>query len=163
MRKIKSAFIATICATFFASSSFALTPTTTMQSQITLNGACTITIPTVNFGVIRYNSDTVKLTSLKTLCSKGVTGQVSMTMGNRGSTAFDGERAARFLKNDNAPDQNLKYLVSLPGKDYFAEESFLTIEGNGTEVSNWVSFLILRGQYLTPGIYTDNLTVTISY
>lgn len=163
MRKIQTTFIVAICGALFSGLSFAATPTTTLQSQITLNGACTIKIPTVDFGVIRYNSDTVKLTSLKTLCSKGVTGQVSMTMGNRSSISFDGERTARFLKNDNAPDQNLKYLVNLPAKEYFADESFLTIEGNGTEVSNWLSFVILRGQYITPGIYTDNLTVTISY
>lgn len=145
----------------FTSFSQASTQVSNIQTQAQLQAVCTFTIPNFTFGNISYKSDKLILNSLNYTCNSGITGTATLSKGN--STNF-----LRVMNNGQPDSDTLRYNIFLPGNntpigDGTDGSRTLTLNGTGKEEFMWISGSVLRNQYIRPGNYSDNLTLTVTY
>lgn len=127
-----------------------------------LQSTCSVNIDDINFGEISFKSDKVVLSLLSTTCSKGITAIGSI------STGVSNDYNQRYLTDGTVDSDKLNYRVSLPGKvasigDGTSGTQTITITGTGITDSQWISGIVLRGQYLKPGLYNDTLVFKLTY
>lgn len=158
MRKI----ITTIALAALSSLAIAGTQSANFQATATLNAACTLSMNDFNFGAILFNSDSSKLSQLKVTCNPGVTATGTINTGGSGS--FN-----RYMTDGTPSSDHLQYQIFLPSHsntsigDGSAGTETIPITGTGSVTTQWISGVVLRGQYLKPGNYSDSLTLKVTY
>lgn len=155
-------YLITSALILLSQSGMAQNVTANMQASVNLAPACAISIDNVDLGVTAYNYDKVSLGTMKTICSKGITGVIFLSAGNSANVR------ERYMVSDSNPGEKLKYDVIKPGKnDIIGDGTNATVtipvQGTGDMTTQFLSFMVLRGQYVKAGSYYDNLTLTLNY
>lgn len=154
---------ATLIAAFSSITANASPVTSNMNTQVTIAASCTISIPTVDFGITAYEYDKTALGRLTSRCSKGIQAILSLSGGN------SADPETRYMTNASNPNEKLFYHAHKPGNsdislyDGTNGTSTIAITGTGADFLTYIGFYTLRGQYVTAGAYSDNLTVTLTY
>lgn len=154
--------IAAIVLAALTGSAIAGTQIANFQATATLNAACTLSMNDFNFGSIQFKSDSSTLSQLKVTCNPGVIAVGTISTGTSGSFT-------RYMTDGTPSSDHLMYQIFLPGHsnttlgDGSSGTETIPITGAGTEKSQWISGMVLRGQYLKPGSYSDSLTLTVTY
>lgn len=128
-----------------------------------VENTCTVGMTDVDMGVVSYSYDKVQLGSLSSLCTKSLPYTISITGGNSATSAN------RYLKTEDMSSDKLNYYIGIVGStnrlvgDGLNNTEVIPGVGTGSKVSQWLSVIILRGQYVKPGSYKDVLQVNITY
>ena len=141
-------------------SAYTNTATTTMAVSATVQATCTVTAGAMSFGTYNtaVNNSTATIT---TTCTNTTPYQIGLDKGANG-----GSVTTRQMKNGAAL---LNYSLTqdaghatnwgnTPGTDTPA-----AVNGNGSGQTVTVYGQIPAGQYVTPGSYSDTITVTVNY
>lgn len=144
-----------------AASSFAQI-TAAMKSSVTVTAACDVSMNDFVFGETNFVSDKLLMGKLKLKCNPGVVATISLSGGN------SADPSARYMVNEEDTTQKLGYKIHLTGEDNSIGDgsqgtSVFTIIGNGGLQEQSISGTVMKGQYLTPGIYRDRITFTVNY
>lgn len=144
----------------FIGSSFAANVGTTLNVNSSIEHSCSVTMTDVDMGKINLKSDTVNLGMLNYTCTKNSPFVLDLKGGNEW---FEG---SRVLLDESGNSDKLKYRVDLPNIQGDLDTTGLfpkSLIGTGANQMRWVSFAVLRGQYVKPGVYKDNLIIELSY
>jgi spore coat protein U-like protein len=149
-----------------AGSANAATATSTFQVTATVNSACQATATNLAFGAYTPGSGLINQTSTVSVrCTQGTTYSIGLNAGTFGTIAarqmgFGAQRLNYSLFRDAARTQNWG---NTPPTD--------TVAGSGTGIAAAYTAYTVYGQILdsaanqavTPGAYTDTITVTVTY
>lgn len=142
--------------------SMAENKTANMTASVSLSPACTIAVDDVDFGVYTHRFDNVRLSNLAVLCSKGVSGTISAVKSANSSTI-----RYRYMTTAAQDSEKLQYEMALAGKktlgDGTTDTETIAVTGTGEKQNSWLGFSIIRGQYIRPGNYSDNVTLLLTY
>lgn len=157
MKKIKSVFLLLLV----SSTTFAQN-TASMKSAVTITAACDVGMNDFVFGSTTFVDDKLLLGNLKIKCNPGVVGTITLSGGN----SLD--PSARYMVNDSDTTQKLNYKIHLTGEDTNIGDgtrgtSTFMITGNGQLQEQSISGTVMKGQYLRPGLYRDNITFNVNY
>lgn len=142
----------------FIGSSFAASADTTFSVNSSIQHSCSVTMTDVDMGKVNLKSDTVNLGMLNYRCTKNSPFVLDLKGGNEW---FEN---SRVLLDGTGNSDKLKYRVDLPNIQGEVDSNFpKSLIGTGENQMRWVSFAVLRGQYVKPGIYKDNLMIELSY
>lgn len=160
MKTIKT--LTTLALALIAATANAGTQIANFQATATMNAACSLSMNDFNFGSIQFKSDSSALSQLKVTCNPGVTAVGTISTG--ASSTFN-----RYMTDGTPSSDHLQYQIFLPGHsniligDGSSGTETIPVTGTGSQTLQWIGGLVLRGQYLKPGSYSDSLTVTVTY
>lgn len=157
MKNIKNIALLAVVASIL-SPAFAADSTQALNISTTVEPSCVMTMPTD----LSLNYNTVWSTNgfhVKMICTVNTSYNIDISAGK------SGVESARYLQNANGDKLNYN-MVQFNGSSYVPWGSGInSMFGIGTgevkEVS--ASFTIPDNQYVSPGTYTDTLTVNLVY
>lgn len=145
------------------------TATSNFDASAVMNHGCTIdtTATSTSFNTLDMSatgSGATNVTTFNFQCTKGATYDISFNAG------YGRSYANRSMKAGNpANTDKLKYniyldssLTTIAGNGLLGTGT-IAGTGNGTVVTSNLYVHIPYGQYVTPDIYTDDITVTVLY
>ncbi len=170
MKKIKI-YTSTICLLIgITSQAFASNTSTNFESNATLNSTCEISTANINFGnFIPSSTGSVDIVgNINTLCSKGISYTIGITSG------ISGNHGNRYMVGSNGNTDKLNYsLKFISGLTYvnWGESTSIgdpdkvksVLINDGTALTHTIYARIPSNQYIKPDVYSDNLTVIVTY
>lgn len=159
-----------LCSLLLAlSSSHAANINSNFQSTATLQASCSIAADSINFGIINLSSNYQFSSGVTSICSRDITLTITF------STGASNSYSSREMVGANGSNQDrLKYNIYTSDFNSTTPSAHILGDGNnGTEniklistgFSNTVNaqIYLFPNQFVTPDVYTDNITVTLSY
>lgn len=161
MKKINKILMGILAIYSLSITAFAQTSTNNFQVASTLNGACVINVTDIDFGVIKQSQDNLVNSNINFLCSNGVRWIASFGAGS-------GTTSQRTLVNTQDSTEKLNYNLYKNGRGgnpvgAILSDSAYIYDGSGTSQFFTIIAKVPAGQYVTPGTYSDIITVSVSY
>lgn len=136
--------------------------TTIVAGSAKVNSTCTVAVLPINFGTINSNSQNLQSTTLIATCTKGTAFTVALSSG------MSNDFSNRYMTLTDDSDQ-LKYNIYFDNLysnilgDGSANTSTINDIGTGNDQTFTLFGKIPTGQFVSPGIYSDLISVTLSY
>lgn len=153
--------------------------TTTTKTTATLASMCSISANNISFGTYNANDADVFVTGGVTVqCSKGTTATLGINVGTGDGGGYSGpysstyysKNYARYMSSATSSDmlfynlfQDSSYQTVFGGFNWFAANAKPSILGTGSPQTIPVYAVLPKGQYITPGIYSDSIVAEIDY
>lgn len=147
-----------LCVPAFADSN----STTIVAGSAKVNSTCTVAVLPINFGTINSNSQNLQSTTLTATCTKGTAFNVAL------STGISNDFSNRYMALTDNSDQ-LKYNVYFDNLynnilgDGTSNTATINDMGTGNDQTFTLFGKIPTGQFVSPGTYSDLISVTLSY
>lgn len=147
-----------LCSSAFADSN----STIIVAGSAKVNSTCTIAVSPINFGTINSNSQNLQSTTLTATCTKGTAFNVGL------STGISNNFSSRYMAlNDNSDQLNYNiYFDNLYNNilgDGNENTTLINDIGTGNDQTFTLFGKIPTGQFVSPGTYSDLISVTLSY
>lgn len=147
--------------TLVSSQVFAVEANTTIQANSIINPSCVMKATDMNFGVAisaANLTDTVGNTVVSLRCTKATPYVATINNGF-------GSSSQRVMKGQNPLNQEvLKYRLYFGGRTEIPiVNTFANTTGTGEEVVTAFSGKVIASQFVSPDVYYDMLTFTITY
>lgn len=155
-KAIKKAIVLAASIIALSGTAFAGSSTSNMNISTEVEASCVLDFP----ASVSFNYDP-KLANEEALtfyvqCTKGTPYNMSLSAGK------SGVETARALENSFG--EKLSYKISaMDGMDWGSGANSMSDVGYGTRFENTVFLRTSVNEYVRPGIYTDELTVTMTY
>lgn len=161
MKTINKTLIGILAIYLLSPTAFAQTSTNNFQVASTLNATCVINVTDIDFGVIKQSQDNLVNSSVNFLCSNGV--RWTATFG-----AGSGTTSERTLVNTQNSTEKLNYNLYKNGRGTIPVGAILgdsayIYDGTGISQAFTIIAKVPAGQYVTPGTYSDVITVSVTY